>query len=62
MAAKRQSSNLIMGEAEIIQSLYTSFKLDEIVFSCVINNPSLIVDHVITPIRKQKRVKGPKPV
>jgi hypothetical protein len=61
MAAKCHSINHIRDEAEVSQLLGTPFKLDEIVFSCVINNPSPIKNHAIPPyLFAQKMGQRPK--
>jgi hypothetical protein len=49
VATKSHRINHIRSEAEISQPLSTSFKLDEILFSSVIDNPSPIRNHAIPP-------------
>ena len=61
MAAKSHSINRIRSEAEVSQLFGTPFKLDEIVFSSVINNPSPISDHSIPPYlipKKESEAQG----
>ncbi len=62
MAAKSHRINHIRGKAEISQPFGTPFKFDEIVFSCVINNPSPIMNHAIPPYlfaqKKESEAQG----